>query len=170
MYGKLHCYIGDGKGKTTAAVGLAARALANGLRVCFCQFLKDGESSELRALKQLGAEVMLAPMEGFYQDLAAEDKAQTCAESQSLCAALAEKAKTLDVLILDEFLWAVTMEILPEDLTICVLDACRDNCELVLTGACAPDWILERADYLTEMQKYKHPFDTELPARKGIEF
>ena len=51
-----------------------------------------------------------------------------------------------------------------------VLDACKDSCELVLTGACAPDWITERADYLTEMNKWKHPFDLEVPARPGIEF
>ena len=70
MYGKLHCYIGDGKGKTTAAMGLAMRAVENGLSVCVCQFLKDGESAELKGLKKLGVDVMLAPMEGFYQDLA----------------------------------------------------------------------------------------------------
>lgn len=170
MYGKLHCYIGDGKGKTTAAIGLAVRAKSAGLRVCVCQFLKDGLSAELKALETLGVEVMCAPMQGFYMDLEAEDKAATCTESQELCTQFSEKAKDLDLLILDEFLWAVTMEILPESLAACVLDACKDSCELVLTGACAPDWILERADYLTEMNKIKHPFDLEVPARNGIEF
>ncbi|MBE6915656.1 MAG: cob(I)yrinic acid a,c-diamide adenosyltransferase [Ruminococcaceae bacterium] len=170
MYGKLHCYIGDGKGKTTAAMGLAMRAVENGLSVCVCQFLKDGESAELKGLKKLGVDVMVAPMEGFYKDLAAEDKAQTCTESTDLCECLCEKAKSLDLLVLDEFLWATTMEIIPEETAEKVLDACKDACELVLTGACAPDWILERADYLTEMNKLKHPFDLEVPARSGIEF
>lgn len=170
MYGKLHCYIGDGKGKTTAAIGLAVRAQCAGLRVCVCQFLKDGLSAELQGLQTLGVCVINAPMQGFYMDLEAEDKASTCEESQSLCEELAEKAKELDVLVLDEFLWAVTMEILPEELACCVIDACREHCELVLTGACAPDWILERADYITEMNKIKHPFDLEVPARLGIEF
>ncbi len=170
MYGKLHCYIGDGKGKTTAAMGLAVRAVGNGLSVCVCQFLKDGESAELKCLETLGVDVMLAPMEGFYMDLAAEDKAQTCTESNDLCACICAKAKQYDLLVLDEFLWAVTMEILPDETVQMVLDACKDSCELVLTGACAPDWILERADYLTEMNKLKHPFDLEIPARRGIEF
>lgn len=170
MYGKLHCYIGDGKGKTTAAIGLAVRAHCAGLRVCVCQFLKDGLSAELHGLKRLGIDVKNVPMDGFYQDLAAEDKAATCEGSEELCRALANRAKGLDVLILDEFLWAVTMEILSEELATCVLDACKDSCELVLTGACAPDWILERADYITEMNKLRHPFDTEVPARNGIEF
>ncbi|MBQ3054645.1 MAG: cob(I)yrinic acid a,c-diamide adenosyltransferase [Oscillospiraceae bacterium] len=170
MYGKLHCYIGDGKGKTTAAVGLAVRAHMAGLKVCMCQFLKDGLSAELCGLKELGIEVMSAPMQGFYMELDAEDKAATCSESAELCAVIANKAEELDLLVLDEFLWAVTMEILPEELVRCVLDACAGNCELVLTGACAPDWILERADYLTEMNKLRHPFDLEVPPRSGIEF
>ena len=170
MYGKLHCYIGDGKGKTTAAVGLAVRAHMAGLKVCVYQFLKDGLSAELKGLKELGIEVKNAPMQGFYMELDADDKAATCTESAELCATVAEKAEDCDLLVLDEFRWAVTMEILPEDLVLCVLDACKDKCELVLTGACAPDWILERADYLTEMNKLRHPFDLEVPPRAGIEF
>lgn len=170
MYGKLHCYVGDGKGKTTAATGLAVRAHMAGLKVCVCQFLKDGLSSELKGLKQLGIEVMCAPMQGFYMELDADDKAATCTESADLCETIAGKAETYDLLILDEFLWAVTMEILPEELVLCVLDACKGRCELVLTGACAPDWILERADYLTEMNKLRHPFDLDVPPRNGIEF
>ena len=167
--GLIHLYCGQGKGKTTAAMGLALRALGQGMRVVVVQFLKTGTSGELEPLRQLGA-VVHSGKTGtkFTFQMNAAEKAQAAAENnERLREAL---ALPCDLLILDEICAARRSGMLDEALAKqAVLDRPEDR-EVVLTGREPEQWMLDAADYITEMQARRHPYAQGIPARKGIEF
>ena len=142
--GLLHLYWGDGKGKTTAAMGLALRALGSGKRVVIVQFLKGGNSGEIPLLAQLGAEIYRGKAgQKFVFQMTPEEKAATRElQNQNLAAAIAQPA---DLLILDE----------------------AGSAEELDTP---PQWMLDAADYSTEMKCHRHPYQKGIKARKGIEY
>ena len=167
--GLVHLYYGDGKGKTTAAMGLALRALGSGKRVVIVQFLKGGQRGEIPLLDQLGATVFRGKAgQKFVFQMNAEEKATTRAlQNQNLTAALACPA---DVLVLDEAGSAWELDMVDKDL---LQQAVRDRPagqECVLTAHAAPQWMLDAADYITEMQCHRHPYQKGIAARKGIEY
>lgn len=167
--GLVHLYCGQGKGKTTAAMGLALRALGQGMQVVVVQFLKNGTSGELEPLRQLGAVVLSGkPGAKFTFQMSPEEKAQAAVENNERL----REALTLpcDLLILDEICAARQSGMLDEALTKrAVLDRPRGR-EVVLTGREPEQWMLDAADYITEMQALRHPYAQGIPARKGIEF
>ena len=166
---KVHIYHGSGKGKTTAAIGLAIRMLGAGKKVCFCQFLKDGESSEIRALKKFkDCKVMYYAEPLKFIQLMNEKEKKTCKiiETQ-LFARACDTA--CDLLVLDEVLDLIDYGILDEQLLFYYLDN-REDTEVVLTGRNPSQKLQRRADYITEMRAQKRPFDEGCIARKGIEF
>ena len=167
----VHLYFGDGKGKTTAAIGLAVRAKGAGLRVWFFQFLKGRDTGELQPLSQLGILVQRAPdSEKFVFSMTQEEKEQARKE----CTALLNQAKQgllegqCDLLVLDEVTDAADLGLISLE----ELDALLDSpkAELVLTGHTPAPCLLERADYLTRMTQVKHPYQKGISARRGIEF
>lgn len=167
--GSVHLYWGEGKGKTTAAVGLAVRALGCGLRVTVVQFLKNGESSELEPLRKLGARVYSGSAgTKFVFQMTPEERADTAArQTAQLARALAEPC---DVLVLDEACAAWQLNMADRALlqkTVLERPAGR---ETVLTGREPADWMREAADYSTEMRCHKHPYQQGAAARKGVEF
>ena len=153
--GLLHLYWGDGKGKTTAAMGLALRALGSGKRVVIVQFLKGGNSGEIPLLAQLGAEI--------YRGKAATRELQ----NQNLAAAIAQPA---DLLILDEAGSAEELDMVDVDLLKKAVLERPAGCECVLTAHTPPQWMLDAADYSTEMKCHRHPYQKGIKARKGIEY
>jgi len=163
-------YTGDGKGKTTAAMGLALRAKGQGLCVKAVQFLKGRDSGEVKMLQKLGVEVRRVSAGGrFFWDLNAGEKAQLRRDAEAMLAVIYGWLDTVDVLVLDEALGAlhgglVTMEELTG-----IIDR-RGGTEIVLTGRSAPDELIRRADLVTEMRPVKHYIDAGIKARKGIEF
>ncbi|MBO7395599.1 MAG: cob(I)yrinic acid a,c-diamide adenosyltransferase [Ruminococcus sp.] len=170
----LHIYTGNGKGKTTAAVGLAVRATGAGKSVTFIQFLKNGTSSEIELLKKLGIEVSCTECcNKFTSAMNEEELDELIAEHNALlrqAGRLINNGKT-DMLVLDEFIGAYNKELL--DTVIAeklIADALSTDCELVLTGRDAPQTLCLLADYITEMLPHKHPYEKGIPARKGIEF
>lgn len=167
--GFLHLYWGDGKGKTTAAMGLALRALGQGKRVVIVQFLKGGPSGEIPLLERLGATVYRgkAGQKFVFQMNEAEKDAARAVQNANLAAAMAEEA---DLLILDEAgsAWELDM-IDKERLRYAVLQRPEAQ-ECVLTAHAAPQWMLDAADYSTEMKCLRHPFQRGVAARKGIEY
>lgn len=167
--GLLHLYWGDGKGKTTAAMGLALRALGNGKRVVVVQFLKDGSSGEITLLKQLGAKVFCGPADQkfVFQMRADERKRNRIYQTESLRAAAQEMA---DLLILDEAGSAWELDMVEKELLEQVVRHRPSEQECVLTAHAAPQWMLEAADYVTEMKNHRHPYQKGIAARKGIEF
>lgn len=171
MKGLVHVYTGDGKGKTTAAFGLALRRAGSGGRVFIIQFLKGKPSGEAAAIKKLGVEHLLAnPGIDFVNNLSRSDyKKQKEMAEKALINAEAI-IKKVDMLILDEIICAVNCGFLALDEVLNFIKRKPGNVELVLTGVCAPCEICEIADYVTVMQKKKHPYDSGICARSGIEF
>ena len=168
----IHLYYGDGKGKTTAAVGLAVRAAGSGMRVMFVQFFKDGSSSEVGVLSSLPQVTVLIPPvhHGRYKKMGDEQKKETGDCYREIMLKIAETAAQYDLIVLDEAVSAYRYGLLPRDVTLAFLDAEGEKREIVLTGRDPAQELLERADYATEMRKEKHPFDRGVFARKGIEY
>ena len=167
--GLLHLYYGDGKGKTTAAMGLALRALGSGKRVVIVQFLKGGQSGEIPLLEKLGAKVYRgkAGQKFVFQMNEAEKAATWALQDQNLTAARREPA---DLLVLDEAgsAWELAM-VDKAILQQAVLQRPAGQ-ECVLTAHAAPQWMLDAADYVTEMKCHRHPYQKGIAARKGIEY
>ena len=158
--GLLHLYYGDGKGKTTAAMGLALRALGSGKRVVIVQFLKGGNSGEIPLLAKLGAEIYRgkAGQKFVFQMNEAEKAATRELQNRNLRNAMARPA---DLLVLDMVDKARLQKAVRER------PAAR---ECVLTAHQPPQWMLDEADYVTEMKCHRHPYQKGVPARKGIEY
>lgn len=172
MAGLIHIYCGDGKGKTTASVGLAVRAAGAGKKVVFTQFFKDGSSSEIGQLKQLENihVVHCKTVKGFFFRMTEEQKARASADYTRLFQDACSAAKEADLLVLDEIVSACNHGTVAE---ITVTDFLRnkpEKLEVVLTGRNPSENLLELADYVTEMKKIRHPYNQGIKARKGIEF
>lgn len=164
----LHLYWGNGKGKTTAAMGLALRALGHGRRVVIVQFLKDGTSGEIAPLRAAGAAVYACPNAKFTWLMDEADKAAAReASARALGQALAEP---FDLLVLDEACAALKSGILDEALLRRVVAFAKNGREVVLTGRDPAPWLQEAADYSTEMRAHKHPYADGIAAREGVEY
>ena len=164
----LHLYWGDGKGKTTAAMGLALRALGHGQRVVVVQFLKDGTSGEIAPLRAAGATVYACPNAKFTWLMDEADKAEAReASAWALGQALAEP---FDLLVLDEACAALKSGILDEALLRRAVAFAKNGREVVLTGRDPAPWLQEAADYSTEMRAHKHPYAVGVAAREGVEY
>ena len=167
--GLLHLYYGDGKGKTTAAMGLALRALGSGKKVVVLQFLKGGQSGEIPLLEQLGAKIYLgkAGQKFVFQMNEAEKAATRDLQNRNLAAAMTEDA---DLLVLDEAGSAWELDMVDKALLQKAVLARPAAQECVLTAHAAPRWMLDAADYVTEMKCCRHPYQKGIAARKGIEY
>ena len=171
---KLHVYTGDGKGKTTAALGLALRSLGHGHSVLFAQFMKDGTSGELSALATFPtAVVRIAPVSGFSFHMTQEEKA-ACALKQTAFAHLLEnELRQLhpQLIILDELNCALSSGFVSETDGKHLIHAALSVGETVVTGRNAPAYVMDMADYISVIQAVRHPYATQqLPAREGIEY
>lgn len=167
--GLLHLYYGDGKGKTTAAMGLALRALGSGKKVVVLQFLKGSKSGEVLLLEQLGAKIYRGKAgQKFVFQMNEEEKAATRQlQNANLAAAVADEA---DLLILDEAGSAWELDMVDKALLQKAVLARPAGQECVLTAHAAPQWMLDAADYVTEMKCRRHPYQKGIAARQGIEY
>lgn len=170
--GQFQVYTGKGKGKTTAALGLALRASGAGMKVYFCQFIKDREYSEIKALKHLPNVTVeqFGSGKGILTNREKECADEACARRgyEKLAAALTSGA--YDVVVADEINCALMCKLLTEDDLLRLADLRPDGTELVFTGRGATEAIIGRADLVTEMRLVKHYYqDKQLPARVGIE-
>ncbi len=172
--GLIHVYTGEGKGKTTAAVGLAVRAAGHGKRVLIHQFLKGGslDSGEIVVLKKAGVDVVtfndqISPL--FDPNVNLSDLDASVKRSIELT--IDEMSSgSYDLVVLDEFNILLSSSLADMDDVMRIIDAKPDDLELVFTGRNAPDELISLADYATDIQVLKHPFDNGTKARKGIEF
>lgn len=169
----IHIYCGDGKGKSTAAMGLAVRAAGSNQKVVLTQFLKDGTSSELNILRNIPQIQVFTCEEkfGFIWNMTEEQKAG----AQKAFTDLFEKVTQTAVrehaflLVMDEFIAAYGHGMIDREKALKFLREKPETLEVVLTGRDPEPELLELADYVSEIQKKKHPFDRGLSARKGIE-
>lgn len=173
--GLIQVYTGDGKGKTTAAVGLGLRAYGNGLKVKMIQFLKSGKTGELEVIKTFGENFEVYRFEkekDFTWNLNEEQKKELKAEiveGFNFAREIVRRNKC-DLLILDEIMAAINLGYLEEDEVLKLLDEKDGRMEIVLTGRNVPDKILSKSNLVTEMKPIKHYFDEGIPAREGIEY
>jgi cob(I)alamin adenosyltransferase len=169
MKGCIQIYTGNGKGKTTAALGLALRAIGAGMRVFLGQFMKCGDFSELTALRKFGDAITLRQfgMPGFV--LAPGEEDREAARRGIIEARQAAISGEFGLVILDEVCVAVHFGLLPIGDLLELTECKYEGTELVFTGRYCPPALIERADLVTEMLEVKHYFHTGIKARKGIE-
>jgi len=173
--GCIQVYTGDGKGKTTAAIGQGVRAAGNELRVYMVQFLKGSETGELKSIEKLDPYFKIFRFEkkrGFFWTLSDEEKAELKKEIEEafkFCKKVLEN-KECDVLILDEIMGVLHNKLLSVEEVVEFLKSKPEDMEIILTGRNVPKEIMEIADLVTEMKEIKHYFEKGVPARKGIEF
>jgi cob(I)alamin adenosyltransferase len=165
----VHIYTGNGKGKTTAAMGLAVRAAGQGKRVMIVQFHKGRETGELFSLAKIPGITVLRNRGdyGFFSALDEETRRRVIEENnENLEAAIGSGA---DMIILDEALGAYNNGSVSRD-AIDLLAESGGAAEVILTGRNAPRHLVDAADYVSEIVKIKHPYEKGVEARKGIEF
>ncbi len=172
--GLIHIYCGDGKGKTSAAIGLAVRAAGSGMNVLFTRFLKNEFSGELKILDEI-PRIKVLHLEksyGFFQTLSEEEQKEVRKMYAELWNLISEEISkgSWDVLIIDEFMAAYRYGLIEHDEALRFLREKPDHLEVVLTGRDPDQALVELADYVSEIRKIKHPFDRGIRARKGIEY
>ncbi len=175
--GLVHIYCGDGKGKTSAAMGLAVRAAGCGRRVVIARFLKTDHSGEVEILKKL-PEVTLIPCRktfGFVRSMDEKTKEECAAYNRDLFFEAVELAKNADLVVFDEIMAAVNYGMVPEKDVLDFLEnrpkkGEPDGLEVVFTGRNPSEALIEAADYVSEICKRKHPFDKGIMARRGVEY
>lgn len=169
--GKIQVYTGCGKGKTTAAVGLAIRAYGQGLRVSIIQFMKTGDSGEIKFLKaHTDIPVFSYGIDAFSDKaspnpLAIREARKALDKARELI-----KQKRQDALILDEINCAAWFNLISVEDIVSLIKERPEDMELILTGRYADEKIIRQADLVTEMKEIKHPWKNGLEARKGIEY
>ena len=164
---------GNGKGKTTAALGLAIRAWGQGLKVLILQFIKvSWKYGELAAISKMDDNIVIMPLgEGFTNKNLEEKEKHKFVAIEALTTAEKEvKSKKWDMIILDEINYALKYDLLELNSVLKLLDEKDSSLHLVLTGRDAKEEIISRADMVTEMKELKHHYKNGIKAQKGIEF
>ena len=163
-------YTGNGKGKSSACIGQAIRAIGQGLRVGFAQFMKkEGVAGEQLVLYQLLVEMFHAGGRGFFR--VEEDRPQHRDAALNTLNWALDALPKVDMLVLDEILYALGAGILLQEEVCGLLDETRRcNVHLVLSGRGLPAWLADQEDLITEMEERKHPWQQGYSAMRGIEF
>lgn len=172
--GLLVVHTGNGKGKTTAALGLALRAWGNGMKILILQFIKGGwKYGELKALAQLAPRLVIEQMgEGFVSKATEAEKEQHKKAAQETLRRAEEEIASgrWDMVILDEINYAVKFGLVPLEAALALAEKKPPRLHLVMTGRDAAPQLIERADLVTEMKEVKHPLKEGIKAQRGIEF
>lgn len=164
----IQIYTGDGKGKTTAGIGLAVRASAT-LKVLYVQLIKDGKSSEIEVLKKISNITVVTFGSGKRIYPAKDNKEEKELIGKGI-SYICENYDNFDLIVIDEAVTAVSLGLLEEEALICLVGGLGKEKEIVLTGHNASEGLIEAADLVTEVKKIKHYYDQGQKARKGIEF
>ena len=166
--GLIQVYTGDGKGKTTAALGLALRASGWGMRIAFYQFLKGTSTGEAEMGSKLGWDFRNFATGRWFIDTPPDDQEKRLA-GEGLKAATRSLQEN-DLVVLDEISHALNSGLIKCEDFLQLFVRKPNGTELILTGRNMPDYVLEKADLVTEMKMIKHPFERGEKARKGVEF
>ncbi|MEG6571514.1 cob(I)yrinic acid a,c-diamide adenosyltransferase [[Clostridium] cellulosi] len=169
--GLIHVYTGDGKGKTTAAVGLCVRAAGSGLRVLFAQFLKGRKTGEIAPLEKIGVDILRSEVvKKFIPDMTQEERAECRTAQKGIFEKARKSIPDYDLVVLDEVFGAIATGMVDKEEVIRLIREKPEGTELVMTGRDAPKEIIELADYVSEIGQIKHPYEKGINARKGIEY
>jgi cob(I)alamin adenosyltransferase len=170
MQGRIQVYTGNGKGKTTASLGLALRAVGAGKKIFIGQFLKSGDYSEIKALKKFADQIKVEHygLGHFVKGHPDQQDIEAGIKGYKRVTRIIEKGEH-DIVILDEGNVAVKYNIFSEQDLLDLLDKRPDHVEIIVTGRGATQAIMEKADLVVEMKNIKHYFDKGVEARVGIE-
>lgn len=173
MKGLIHIYTGNGKGKSTAAAGLAVRCAGSGRKVLYTQFLKDNSSSELNVLEAIEniSLVMSPKCFGFYWKMTESQKDEARRTYSSLLESAVRQATEggFSMLVLDEIIAAYNFDLIDRHFLLSFLENRPEGLEVVMTGRDPAEELVALADYVSEIKKIKHPYDKGICAREGIE-
>jgi cob(I)alamin adenosyltransferase len=170
--GYIHIYTGDGKGKTTAALGLALRAAGHGFKTCIIQFMKGQHYSELDAVKMFQGLVIIEQYgHPTFCKFSETPDPEDVKRAQSALGRVREliASRNCDILIADEIITSVFFKLITEEEILEVMRNKPDGMELILTGRGASELMVEAADLVTDMREIKHYYTLGIGARKGIE-
>lgn len=169
--GYIQVYTGNGKGKTTAAIGLAVRAVGAGLKVYIGQFVKSIEYSEIKIIKERFPEITVEVygIDGCMMSGVPTENDYRSAEDGRRRASEALRSGDHDVVILDEITICCYFKLLAEAEVLALMEAKPEGTELVLTGRYAPEYMIDKADLVTEAKEVSHYYSEGVKARKGIE-
>ncbi|MGL5615523.1 MAG: cob(I)yrinic acid a,c-diamide adenosyltransferase [Sarcina sp.] len=172
--GYIQIYTGDGKGKTTAAMGLSIRAAGNGMKVCIVQFLKAWKTGELNSLKKIDNIDLFRfqTIKKFTWELNDEEREQLKKEIKKTYDFIIEvfSKNSYDLVIVDEIMGTLGAGLLTEKEVLDLMDKKPEQMELVMTGRNPTEAIINKADLVTEMKAIKHYYEQGVESRKGIEF
>ncbi len=179
----IHMYAGDGKGKTSAAVGMAIRMAGAGKEVLFTQFMKGNESSEIRILESIpGIRVLKIEHDyGFYRYMSDEDKLEITEKHNQILEEILRTIRHFSgidpegngpelMIVLDEITYPCRCNLLDEELLKQILDETPDTVELVMTGRNPKEYMVKHSDYWSDLELRKHPYEKNVVARYGVEF
>lgn len=166
----IHIYCGDGKGKTTASIGLAVRMAGYGKKVLFMQFLKGSYTGELEILqKSENITVIRCDKNyGFFRSMTDSGKENIIKCHNENLEYVLKNTDSFDMIVLDEIFVAYNYDLADREKVKKIVEKYKG--ELVMTGREPQEWFVERADYVSEIKKIKHPYDKGITAREGIEF
>lgn len=173
--GLVHIYTGDGKGKTTASIGLGVRACGSGMKVHLVQFLKSCDTGELAIIQNLGPNFTVSRgfnCKKFVWNMTEEELVKAKEEASEIfedVLAIVKKGEH-DLIILDELLGVLSLGFINEAAVIEMINTKPEAVELVLTGRGASENLIQAADYVSCINAVKHPYEKGVSARKGIEF
>ncbi len=173
--GLLIVYTGDGKGKTTAALGMTVRATGYDWKIGIFQFIKGTwKYGELEGIKKLAPNVELEVMGAGFVGIVDDDKPieehRRVAKEAVDTVKQKISSKDYDLIILDELNVAVSLGLVTQDEVESIINLKPDSLTLVITGRGASKWLIDQADLVTEMKEIKHPYQKGIPAQKGIDF
>lgn len=175
MKGLVHVYTGDGKGKTTAAIGLGLRAYGRGLKVLVFQFLKGTETGEIKALKELKGNLLIyneAKIDKFTWEMNSNEVESLKTNFNCILNYISDVvlSSKCDLLILDEIMAVISLGLIDIEDIVDFIKNKPYKLEIVLTGRNVPGKIIEIADYVSEINFIKHPYTKGVTARIGIEY
>lgn len=173
--GMVIVYTGNGKGKTTASLGVALRAIGHGYRVCMVQFIKgEWHYGELNSIKRLEPEFeLIAGGKGFIGIIDDDHTFEEHVKAANTALNIVDQKislGTFDIIILDEINYAINLGVLRLEDVIKIVQKRPKNVSLILTGNHAREEIISLADLVTEMKEIKHPYKKGIKAKKGIDF
>lgn len=173
--GLIHIYTGDGNGKTTSAIGLGVRAQGYGMKVLMVQFLKGRQTGELEAVKKFGGDFKIIrhkEIKKFTNEMSEAEMDEIKTEVRNLFkhAACEASCEEWDLMILDEIMACISLKFISTDEVIQFIKNKPEKLELVMTGRNAPEELIAVSDYVSEIKMIKHPIESGIPARAGIEF
>ena len=170
MKGYVQVYTGNGKGKTTASLGLSVRAAGAGFKVFIVQFLKQGDYSEIKALERFSDQITIEQygLGRFVKGKPSPEDIEAGQKGYERVAAILKQGDH-DLVVVEEGNVAVMCGLFPEEKLLDLMEMKPDHVELVITGRGATPAVMERADLVTEMKEIKHYYKAGVPARVGIE-